>query len=271
MRRGGAGGLAVLPMYDLPELRAETDALWAALREAIRDHGLDAPEALTREGRLRRLWAAPELVLGQTCGLPYARVLRGRVGLVGTPAYALEGCGPGEYVSLLVTPVEGRIASTAELRGARPAINARDSQSGYAALMDAAAALADGGRVFAEPVITGSHAASLDAVAERRADVAAIDAVSWALGLSRAPAADRVRVIGRTRPAPGLPLITGRRRDAARLALAVEAGLAALDPACREALLLTGFVQTRPETYDVIRDRLAAAEARHRLPGPGGG
>ena len=269
MRRGGRGGLAVLPMYDRPELRSATDALWAALREAIRDQGLDAPERLTRDGQMRRLWAAPELVLGQTCGLPYVRGLQGRVGLVGAPDHGLEGCPPGWYRSALVVQAGGPVAGGAGLHGARPAINARDSQSGYAALMDAAADLAEAGRVFAEPVITGSHAASIAAVDEGRADVAAIDAVSWALALRHDGAAARLGVIGWTRPTPALPYITGRRGQTGPLAAAAVEAVTALDADTRAALMLEGVVRLDPEDYAVIRDRLAAAEARHRLPGPG--
>ena len=269
MRRGGTGGVAHLPMYDWPEIRAETDALWNAMREAIRDRGIEAPEALDRSGQTRRLWAAPELVLGQTCGLPFVRTLRGRVGLVGTPTYALEGVGPGEYCSVIVV-AEGQTAEgPGDLAGARPAVNSRDSQSGYAALMHWGAPAAQAGRLYGPPVLTGSHRASVQALAQGRAEVAAIDAVSWELARRHEPAAAALRVLARTDPAPGLPLITGRRGREATLAAAVEEAIAALPDASRAALLVTGLARRRGPDYDVIRDRLAAAEARHVLPGTG--
>ena len=74
--------LAILPMYDWPGVRDETDALWTAIRTALLDTGLDAPEALTRDIDLMEAWLSPDLLLGQTCGLPFTRALRGRVGVV---------------------------------------------------------------------------------------------------------------------------------------------------------------------------------------------
>ncbi len=268
VRRGGAGGLAALPMYDRPELAAETDAFWAALREAIRDRGLDAPETLTRNRPPRLVWSAPELVLAQTCGLPYVSALARRVGLVGTPSYALDGVGPGQYRSALVVAEQNPATDLAGLRGAVAAINARDSQSGYAALMHAAAPHAVNGRFFSEAVITGSHAASIQAVAGGRAHLAAIDAVSWALAERFDRATGRLRVLAWTDPVPGLPLITGSPRKAAAVAEAAAEAIGALAATTRSALLLTGFARTAPKDYVVIRDRLAAAHTRHRLPGP---
>jgi len=40
--------LATLPMYDWPEVWAENDTLWAAMRDALRAEGIDAPDALDR-------------------------------------------------------------------------------------------------------------------------------------------------------------------------------------------------------------------------------
>ncbi|MGF1503149.1 MAG: phosphate/phosphite/phosphonate ABC transporter substrate-binding protein [Paracoccaceae bacterium] len=256
-------------MYDRPEIRAETDLLWARLREAIRDRGHDAPEALTRDRPNRVLWSAPELVLGQTCGLPYIRALSQRVGLLGSPAYAIDGVEPGDYRSAIVVGPESRAAGLADLKGARPAVNARDSQSGYGALMSAVALLAGeaaGAHFFALPVMTGSHAASMEAVLSGRAGVAAIDAVSFALALRHDRKAAGLRVIGWSAPTPGLPYITGRRAQVATLQSAVEAAFASLDRGVLEALLLKGFRRRVPGEYQVIRDRLAAAERLHTLP-----
>ncbi|MFN3646541.1 MAG: hypothetical protein ACK4S2_08505, partial [Gemmobacter sp.] len=63
---------ASLPMYDRPEVQAANDRLWAGIRDRLRAAGLAAPETLVR-GRwpLWDHWTAPDLVLSQTCGLPY--------------------------------------------------------------------------------------------------------------------------------------------------------------------------------------------------------
>ena len=96
------GGLAALPMYDWAEVRPATDRFWAAVRDGLRRRGVAAPEALSRDVGLMEVWTDPALVLGQTCGLPLVRELRGRVALVGAADYGLEGCRPGWYRSAVV-------------------------------------------------------------------------------------------------------------------------------------------------------------------------
>ena len=92
--------IAALPMYDWPELRNETDALWANMRRRFLDHGIDAPENLVRRngdlppvpGGIRSadgtviaadpatldpdgfdlsvLWRHPDLLISNTCWGP---------------------------------------------------------------------------------------------------------------------------------------------------------------------------------------------------------
>jgi len=259
--------VAALGMYDLPALRAETDQLWAALREALRLRGVAAPEALARGEDPAALWTDPGLVLGQTCGLPYVTRLRGRVRLVGAPDYGQQGCPPGWYRSAVIVGRDHPAERLEDLAGARPAINARTSQSGYAALMHATAPMAEEGRFFAEALTTGGHAASLAAVAEGRADCAAIDCVSWTLMARTDPAAGAVRVLTWSAPTPGLPYITSLDHDPAVVAEAAEAAIATLPDTVRAALSLEGFVRHPESAYDLIAERLAAAEAAHTLPG----
>ena len=83
-------------------------------------------------------------------------------------------------------------------------------------------------------------------MAEDFADVAAIDAVCWALALRYEPdAASRLKVIGRTPLRPGLPFITAVERDESEvrsIQVAIKDALA--DPAtkaAREALRISGL------------------------------
>ena len=129
------GGVAALPMYDWPELAAATDRLWAALRDALRAAGIAAPERLTRDRALMAVWLDPQLVLSQTCGLPIVRELAGRVAIIGAPDYGVPGCPPGFYRSVVVVRADDPRETLAAFRGARLAINGRDSQSGYGAML----------------------------------------------------------------------------------------------------------------------------------------
>jgi ABC-type phosphate/phosphonate transport system substrate-binding protein len=120
------------------------------------------------------------------------------------------------------------------------------SQSGHAALDAALGPLApDRG------LVTGSHRASIVAVATGAAEIAAIDAVSWRLAEAWEPEAARLRVLGWTRPTPGLPMITARGRDPGPIAGAVAEAIVALAPAHRAALGLAGFRRFRPADYGV--------------------
>lgn len=236
--------VACLPMYDWPEVRGATDALWAALRDALRAEGLAAPEALTRDDET--ILTDPRLALGQTCGMPYRLGLHAQVTLLGAPDYGLEGCPPGYYRSALVVRA-GDARTSAAFAGARFAYNSTESQSGWAALVAELGPLApeDGLR-------TGAHRESIRAVAAGAAEIAAIDAVSWRLAVAFEPAASALRVAGWTRPTPGLPIVTAGGRDPAPYAAAVEAGIAALDPVSRDALGLRGFVRFAPDDYFAV-------------------
>ncbi|KGM31765.1 hypothetical protein P409_25335, partial [Inquilinus limosus MP06] len=89
-------------MYDLPEVRWATDALWAAVAARLSAAGIAAAPALDRESSLPDLWTDPALLLSQTCGNPYVRRHRDRLRLVATPRYAAAGCDGPRYSSQLV-------------------------------------------------------------------------------------------------------------------------------------------------------------------------
>jgi hypothetical protein len=254
-------------MYDRPEIRGATDRLWAAVRAGLEASGIASPAALDRERPPAAVWTDPGLVLSQACGLPLATWLAGRVAYVATPTYALEGCPPGHYRSAVVVAEESPAGGLPEMRGARPAINARDSQSGHAALMRAAAPHARDGRFFGPALETGAHAASMEAVAAGAADLAAIDTVAWALARREGDrAAAGLRVLAWTAPAPALPLITAPGRDPTPIRDAVAGAIGALSPADRAALMIEGIVVHPPEAYAALATRLSEAERIHRLP-----
>jgi ABC-type phosphate/phosphonate transport system substrate-binding protein len=237
--------IASLPMYDRPETAGANDRLWALIRDRLREGGIAAPERLSR-GAVDPFdeWEAADLVLSQSCGFPYRTRLHGRVALVGTPDYGVEGCPPGYYCSRIVVRADDSRRTLSEFEGARLAFNDPGSQSGWAALAAHAPRLARG-----PLLLTGAHAASARAVAEGRADLAALDAVSWAL-IARAEAfAAGLRIVASTPPTPGLPLIAALGADAAALFGAVAAAIAALSPGDREMLLIRGLVRIPAKGY----------------------
>ncbi|OYX42032.1 MAG: hypothetical protein B7Z02_13345 [Rhodobacterales bacterium 32-67-9] len=238
--------IASLAMYDWPEVRAENDRLWSLIRAALADEGVAAPEALTRDGSLWEAWESPDLLLGQTCGMPYRTRLHGQVELVGTPDYALPDAAPGHYYSELITRADEPGEAT-DFIDRTLAFNGQDSQSGWAAPQNQMARL---GLRFTHTRHTGAHRDSARAVAEGRADIAAIDAVTWRLIAAHLPGlAAKLRVIGHTDPTPGLPLITAKGRDTTPFARAVAAAIAALSPSDRAALGLAGLAMIPASAY----------------------
>lgn len=215
--------VAALPMYDWPETRAEIDAEWAALRDALRTCGVDAPERLTRPGGdLPALWRHPQLLLAQTCWGPMQAGLQGHVKLLGQPDYsAYEGGRGALYSSAILmrksdagdvdAPLDGcAILPLDGLRGARFAYNAPDSMSGMLAPERDLQAAGEGVSIFAGMLETGSHRTSALAVAEGRADACALDCRTWAMFRRFEPdAAADLRVAGWTAHRNGLPFITG--------------------------------------------------------------
>lgn len=246
--------LACLPMYDWPEVQGAWDGFWHGVRRELRQQGIAAPEALDRTLDERASWTSPDLLLGQTCGLPYVRRLTGRAHVLGSLAFALEDCPPGDYRSRIVVRNDSPVREWGDLRGARLAVNSRDSQSGYNALIGLVRDRHGGGAFFSEEVETGSHRASIRAVAAGTADLAAIDAVTWCLALDHERASNGLRVLTSTAVVPGLPLITAFNQWKAPLAKALALAVERMPSDQRRALSLTGFTPKTPEDYRRIRD-----------------
>lgn len=233
--------IASLGMYDFGPAMAANDRLWAGIRDGLRARGLPAPEGLTRgEAAYWPAWQSPGLVLSQTCGYPFRTRLHDRVAYVGTPDHGVEGCAPGQYRSVLVARADDPREGLEEFDGARFAFNEDLSQSGWAAPQAHATRL--GLRLV--PVLrSGGHRFSALAVADGRAEIAALDAVTWRLLQGVEPAAARLKVVGKTDPTPGLPLIAAQGTDTGPIFAAVAEAIAALSPGDRQCLGLRGLVR----------------------------
>ncbi|MEM9047591.1 MAG: PhnD/SsuA/transferrin family substrate-binding protein [Pseudomonadota bacterium] len=252
--------MAALPMYDWPEIASSTDRLWACIRERLRAAGLPAPQSLTRTEPIARLWTAPSMILTQSCGLPYVRGVKRYMQLVGTPDYDLPECAPGYYRSAIVVRADDPRSSLSAFAGAVVAVNADGSQSGFAALAYRLGREAHhAGGFFAAMLKTGSHRASVEAVARRQADLAAIDAVSWRLAQRHAPDAAALRVLEMTDPMPGLPMLTAPSFDPRNVGQAVKEGIDMLPTHDKSALGLVGLCVFSPEDYDIIEKRARVA------------
>jgi ABC-type phosphate/phosphonate transport system substrate-binding protein len=316
--------IAALPMYDWPEVRAQVDAEWVRLRDALRGRGVDAPERLARcngdlppvPGGIRDasgtvvaadpatlppdeldphgLWQHPNLLFAQTCWGPMEQGLAERVQVVGQPDYSAFDGGQGAFyssaivmrqgnredlrstappsvlpdispargeirpsallspifnageesakVELPISPLAGEMSGRTEggavernpssrsaslpldlLRGKRLAYNSPDSMSGIIALTRDLEAMGETLDIFSKRLETEGHRASVVAVAEGRADVAAIDCRSWVMAQRFEPAAKQLAAVGWTARRKGLPYITARNTPAATIRALREA------------------------------------------------
>lgn len=231
---------ASLPMYDFPEFRAETDAFWAAVHDAL---GGNAPATLERENPW--IWDVDDLMLSQTCGWPWIMGKAGASCIVARPVLSILGGGRGTYRSAVV------VRTGQSGHGGRFVANSAGSLSGWIA---ARRWLAGQGIAKDAPdLLSGGHRQSVAMVRNGEADIAAIDAVSWHM-ISQIDAVDGVEVIAWTEEAPALPYICAPGRNIAALQTALA--VAINDPAVarfREISGISDIIAASADDYAVLK------------------
>jgi ABC-type phosphate/phosphonate transport system substrate-binding protein len=229
--------IASLPMYDFPEVREATDALWGAIARQ-----LGTEVTLDRELHYSDAWRRDDLLFSQACGYPLTHEFRGMLTYVATPHYDAEGCKGPLYSSILLARESKELAA---FDGSVAAVNAMDSMSGMLAL-----------RLCIHPsmeVLSGSHLASVEMVRSGKADICAIDCVTYALARRYRPhAVEGLIEVGRSPLVPGLPFVT-RTGDVQALRVALQSAFS--DPALsthRKSLMMSGVSVLEADAYEVI-------------------
>lgn len=221
------GRVASFPMYDLVELRDAHAELWRSVAARLADAGLAAPEQLTHDDDVHALWHDPAMLVSQACGWPLVTELVGVADVIGAFEYDVPDADGPTYHSHLVAPAGHPLPDAAELADVTVAVNGTDSLSGWISLVRSFPLAIDEWPGAVE--ITGAHVRSLDALRAGHADLACIDAVTWALLADVRPSAiEGVEIVGRAPQIPCLPIIV------AASALLAERGVIA--DAIREAV-----------------------------------
>lgn len=233
--------IASLPMYDRPETAAINDRLWALVRDRL-GYG---PRHLSRELTPEEAWCHPDLILSQTCGLPFTLDLHPRVALVGAPDFRLDGCPAGTYCSVIITRA-GETRPVGDLLADDAILNGRKSQSGHNALLRFAESR---GERLGDARISGAHSASARAVANGDAGIAAIDANTWRMIERWDPCARELTVIARTPPTPAMPFICSPDADSEKIAAALGSAIDSLSETERTTLGLFGLVPATAQAY----------------------
>ncbi|WP_231580140.1 phosphate/phosphite/phosphonate ABC transporter substrate-binding protein [Pseudorhodobacter wandonensis] len=241
-----AAPTASLQMYDFGDLVIANDALWRLIRDGLRHQGHAAPDSLTRGPDLMAIWRAPDMLLSQTCGYPFRAQLNPIVALVGTPDYGVPDCPPGQYCSYFVARKDDPRSELAAFDGVALAYNDPMSQSGWAAPQTYAAEL---GLHLPAGLVTQGHRLTVRAVADGRADIGAVDAVTWRHLMRLDENAQKLKVIARTPPSPGLPLITAQHGLTKVLFDTVAQAIADLPAPIRTILGLRGLIAIPASAY----------------------
>jgi ABC-type phosphate/phosphonate transport system substrate-binding protein len=258
--------VAALPMYDFPEIAAANEAFWRSIARRLRAQGLEAPERLERGRSLAALWRDSQLLFAQACGYPYAKGLSDTVVLIATPQYAFSGCDGASHLSFIVSRADDPRRSLEAFRGSVAAVNGFDSNSGMNLFRATIAQVARGATFFGAVVTTGSHVASLEAVAKSRADLAAVDCVTFGLAKRLKPRlVEPVRIVAESPLSPGLPFIASARLPDTTVAAVRNALASAMaDGKLAETLRTLGLVGldvTAPADYERVLEIERAAEA----------
>jgi hypothetical protein len=240
--------IASFPMYARASNRDAHDALWALIHDRLLDRGIDAPQQLDHDRDHMSAWGRDDLVLSQICNLPYRAQFFDQVTPIGAADYGLEGCAPGYYRSVFVVHQDSTATTPEAMSKHRFAFNDTLSQSGYGSAQlwaDARGFLFDATRE------TGSHHASIAAVAGGTADIAAIDAQTWWIEQSENPLTAKLKVIGYTDPTPGMTFITRKGQDSRPYFDAITAAIEALDAGHAQVLGLKRIIALPQTAYDL--------------------
>lgn len=240
-------------MYGFAPLQPHLQHLWDLVVRAVPS----LPATLEWDVDLHAQWRDPSLALSQTCGWPVVTelsdlVASGSVRVLGTFVPAIADVEGPTYRSVLLA----RTSDPGPLPGLRAAVNSTASLSGWVSLVHAVHG--PGAAWEGEVVLTGSHADSMAAVRDGRADVASIDALTFALHCRWFPdVVAGLHVVGHGPRVPCLPIIAGPAAanvptDALRSALhaAVRDGSSS---DARDALLIRDFVPLDATDYAPLR------------------
>lgn len=238
--------IASLPMYQRPQLIDAHNKFWNLIRNNLSDAGIKTPAELSQDADEMAVWRDPELVLSQTCGMPYRTYLYDKVTLIGTPDFGVDDCLPGHYRSSFIVNKKDTRTMLSDYKGAIFAYNDKISQSGYAA---AYFETMKHNFFFKNTVCSGGHLNSAAMVASKKAEIACIDPVSLAFMKEYEDFYDDLRIIKKTDPTPSLPYITTAGGDRETYFKAIEAAISDLSEMTRRKLRINGIVYIPKEQY----------------------
>ncbi len=217
--------------------------------------------------KLAELWARPDLGAAFVCGWPHIR--EGSVKQVLAAPVPAESWAAGQplYRSVFVVRRDAAYTVLEDAFGSRLAYTIEDSHSGYNAprrhLMSWRAGRSD--PLFGEvlgPLVTPRRV--VDAIAEGKADIGAVDSYCYALLMRHVPELSRSTRILAATEATLMPALMASPATSAETAAKLTAALLTFSPdkdsAWLEPLRISGFAKVDPAGY-AITERWAREAA----------
>ena len=258
------------PAFELVSLLAAADhPFYEALAAWLVDRGVEVTTRPVLSWEERSVvTAGPAAVVTALCaGLFVRREVRDGLTALAVPVPAdPRYAGQPVLFADVIVAATSKVTCFGELRGASFAFNDDASLSGYDAVIDRLHAEGAKSDYFSAVVATGSHAASIDAVAKGAVDAAAIDSLVLGRAISSQPELSRqLRVVERLGPFAMHPFVANAAVSAATRAHFVDALVSAHETSRgREVLALGGFqrcLPAAPESYQPIRRLIDTAAA----------
>ena len=199
------------------------------------------------------------LLVGHTCGYPLMKNLQDKLSPICVPVFDVDGCDGRYCSSTFITSDSSNIQSLSDSYQGIAAFNGRDSNSGMNVLRQAIAPMSQGRPFFSHLIESGSHKQSLIEVNEGRADVAAIDSVSFALIADAWPElVAKLRVFSYSAKTCGLPFVMQRSGltdiDPRHMTLLLNQALEILQEHHKKTLHLVELVDVELSQYQGILD-----------------
>jgi len=243
-------------MYDWPETEQALNRLWYTIQRKLNSSEIIAPKFLERQvitAEKRR-----DLMLGQVCGWPLVNLYDKCYVPFAKIQYDIQDCDPGEYNSVYIGQSKKDIrfleSHSDLLEADKIAVNSEDSQSGFQVFSEITGLPAEVSIVESNRIITNSHRKSIESVALGKAQIAAVDTVSFELARKFDPeVVQNVSILGRSISRPAPPLVTATRFSGIIPALleAIAFGVYNLSDEDKEILMIKGLLPARRTDYDV--------------------
>lgn len=235
-------------MYRFPPVLWAWDELWAAVQARVPW----APARSVQSADTHAAWSDDDCIVTQVCGWPFISQHLRDLQPIGAFELDISEAQPnGRYRSVLLSPHDVPLDELVEAR-CHVAANSADSLSGWLSLC--AATVGPGVDWPGRVTFTSAHIHSVQALADRKADLASID--SWSLAFIEAEQPELFSDLHRVGfgPVTPTPLIAARSSvDSAHVDELRRAFVEAItDPVVRpviEALHISGFAELTLDDY----------------------